>query len=471
MMESPRENFGNDVFFMERGLLLEEIQGLIDDICRTEVIPPEKIWEFTEFGYRELLIEVTHSSDLQSIFDLAVESAAQYPDDHRMRHLRDLLKLRMTMQSSDSALLELGRNESCRTWHDDEHCVHAVPETIAGVPCYTAKAIFQGVLQWDQRTWPNSDEDKKSALHRQTLSQLLAADKPPHLLLPECIAYVEDRTAMSSVEWVMTMPHGSRESTNLVSLHQLLSRAQERPTMDLRVALALKLAVSPRDILAVGWIQGATQSGHILFSYEQSSLLPDAGQRMGALPGSDLGKPIWLCFDYGRSYDDSVISWKMHDRTWDPYRWPTQQGRPPEAGTARKVHDIYAFGLLLLEILHWEPLHKLVRLKSGPSASEARNVRIRGELLGKEPTSRLGGQNPVSKLEADFPMYGFAVRSAIVAYGDEGMGVEEDIDESSIGIALFINRAFQQSVVERLQESLFSSDQKGVVMSSLFALS
>jgi hypothetical protein len=103
-------------------------------------------------------------------------------------------------------------------------------------------------------------------------------------------------------------------------------------------------------------------------------------------------------FEYSRPRSTKPTSRSLNPR-WDIYRWPTIQNGVPKEGTSRKRYDIYSFGLLLLEIAHWQPLHKLLCLKKWPAPS-TQNCRVRGWLLNEEslPPFR-GKKNPLPNSE------------------------------------------------------------------------
>lgn len=67
--------------------------------------------------------------------------------------------------------------------------------------------------------------------------------------------------------------------------------------------------------------------------------------------------PWVLGFEYSRPDPFFSAGQADFEPTRDIYRHPDRQGQPKE--TFKKIHDIYALGVVLLEIGLWEPAVKL----------------------------------------------------------------------------------------------------------------
>ncbi|KAK3369493.1 hypothetical protein B0T24DRAFT_722387 [Lasiosphaeria ovina] len=86
----------------------------------------------------------------------------------------------------------------------------------------------------------------------------------------------------------------------------------------------------------VGWLHQGVSSHNIVFFRGQDVV------------DVDYANPFLCGFDYSRAADEA--STPRHQRgNSDVYRHPDRQGFPP-AKSHKKTHDLYAFGLLLLEI-------------------------------------------------------------------------------------------------------------------------
>jgi hypothetical protein len=99
---------------------------------------------------------------------------------------------------------------------------------------------------------------------------------------------------------------------------------------------------------------------HESFRSENILLFPDARS-----PEKDAKRPIkytepWvLGFEFSRPEPFFSAGQADFEPSRDIYRHPERQGQPQEI--FKKIHDIYALGVVLLEIGLWEPAIKLER--------------------------------------------------------------------------------------------------------------
>lgn len=149
---------------------------------------------------------------------------------------------------------------------------------------------------------------------------------------------------MANYAFVYDFPATTSQS-ELVNLRELLS--SDDPTAKLPLAqrfqIAKDVATAVGTLHADGWVHKSLRSENIvLFTSSNSDTTAEYSQ------------PYLVGFDYSRQENAAT------DRTWDEdhernlYRHPDRQG-PPLVGFTRN-HDLYALGLVLLEIGMWRPL-------------------------------------------------------------------------------------------------------------------
>jgi hypothetical protein len=108
----------------------------------------------------------------------------------------------------------------------------------------------------------------------------------------------------------------------------------------------------------------------------------------------------------------------------------------------QRSYDVYALGIILLEIAHWQPINlilgPLLKDKDGPTSSEAENVR--SNLLAPSPASHI--LPDLRGMVGD--RYHLAVDSCI-----RGL-VGDDEEEDDIGISMRLHEGFIKNVVDNL---------------------
>ncbi|PUU75252.1 hypothetical protein B9Z19DRAFT_359246 [Tuber borchii] len=202
-----------------------------------------------------------------------------------------------------------------------------------------------------------------------------------------------------------------------MSLHTAIGSLtrQSRPTLGQRFAIAHSIGYSLIEWFLVGWVHKSINSKNILFFRQERQ-------------GLDFDSPYLCGFEYARpSGGISNDALKSKGLDWDIYRHPARRGFPTE--TFGKIHDIYAFGVLLLELGLWQLAPQLF----GPTAKPTPSV-IQ-ETLVKNARERLGhfmGQN---------------YRDAVLLCLESSLAAELDDKRDSRLIA-----AFKEKVVAILEE-------------------
>ncbi|EXL39218.1 hypothetical protein FOCG_18172 [Fusarium oxysporum f. sp. radicis-lycopersici 26381] len=107
------------------------------------------------------------------------------------------------------------------------------------------------------------------------------------------------------------------------------------------------MALAVLNLHLVGWVHKNLRSSNIVFFRPG----PD-----WSLTNKERLADPWLCgFEYSRPEANGAESWKLEDPNLlrNTYRHPDRWGKPTV--TFERKHDIYALGVVLLEIGLWEP--------------------------------------------------------------------------------------------------------------------
>ena len=172
----------------------------------------------------------------------------------------------------------------------------------------------------------------------QDLTRLLSSPRAPSFRSLRCKGYFNDPTE-SAYCLVFDRPAQSSANVTPRSLLSLL-RSSYMPSVSQRIQLALDLTTTLLHIHAGGWLHKGLRSDSILF-----------------FPASEtaartLADPYILGYEYSRRVGTGEISDKPSDNpSRDIYRHPSAQG--PVSDTFHKAFDIYALGIVLVEIAYW----------------------------------------------------------------------------------------------------------------------
>lgn len=445
--------------------LNERIHELMGD-CRID-----EIQETTAKTYREMVIMCNELKDLKYLLEAAtrlMEVSSREPtrktafNNDNQETLRDLVRLK-ALKCASTEILHNGRIDAKLDINGYLTKVITVFRydgiTLLNQQYSVAKttdpgASFQirprGVLSRegiDCHVWiewrtaevlqDGSVEDKQSILRTATLAQMLSLDKPKHLYTPKCVGYIDNRASRNRFGWIFQMPQGSKVDTTLKTLHGILGQHVHKPTLSQRVAIAWKLASSLSYLHITDWLHKGVHSGNVMFPCDNESI--------------NVERPILSGFEYSRPQSSRTTSRSLDPR-WDIYRWPRTQNEVSKEGTSRTTYDVYSFGLLLLEIVHWQPLHKLLCLNRWPEPS-TQDCRIRGWLLGEESFPPFRNENPLAELRnIAGDKYWKATKHCLVAHGECGMRIDEDTDQSQTSeVGIKLQNAFNDLVVDELK--------------------
>lgn len=176
--------------------------------------------------------------------------------------------------------------------------------------------------------------------------QTLADDQ---IGLPKCIGWAERRTFG---EWLMLFekPAGLDNPKSLLSQLNTDQRAKG-PPLEERFRLAYRICSTMSRLWSIGWIHKNLRSSNIIWMEDKDESEPEAWKR-GRGP-----KYMVLGFEFARdveTFSDGRPDYKIERNV---YRHPNRQRKPTER--FRIIHDIYALGVLLLEIGLWRQVLSL----------------------------------------------------------------------------------------------------------------
>lgn len=432
--------------------------------------------EITAKTYREMVLARNEIQELRAMFGavtslIEASPATTNPESKRSHRnnetLRDLLKLKEISQASEDILSQLRDNDKLEdgkglgslitvprftsaafedglAWNDDGEGDE--PETMSRPRAVltTKEGDIPVWIEWKNlgQIVKGSTQEREAKLRTEALAEMLHKDKPQALCLPTSLGYFDDLQIYGSRRhaWIFEMPDGSDYATTIKSLYDILGDRQYRPSLSQRISLASKLASTVLYLHTVNWLHKGIRSDNVIFHFDHDDEF-------------DPTKPVLSGFDYSRPQSSGTTARAVDDQ-WNIYRWPDiQQGGEKKHGPFRKTYDVYSLGLVLLEIAHWMPLHKILELKSWPKVSQAESGKVRGWLLGTEGGGHFEGANPTEELRnVAGERYWAAVTRCFEAHGEKGLRVDEDADQSDdpeVGIKL--QEAFTKLVVEELK--------------------
>lgn len=150
---------------------------------------------------------------------------------------------------------------------------------------------------------------------------------------------------------VFCAPPGLNESTPL-SLHRAITSLPKaaQPTLGQRFEIAYTIGFALTEWFLIGCTHKSISSHNIFFVREDSE--SDWDNSSLFVGGYDFDRPVGEVVNAHFDHEDF---------TANIYRHPERQGLPSKEAKFEKIHDIYAFGVLLLEIGMWTVCQELLR--------------------------------------------------------------------------------------------------------------
>ena len=210
------------------------------------------------------------------------------------------------------------------------------------------------------------------------LASLLSASKHPDFRSLQCIGVARDNDK-GKIAFIYKAP-----SLNALQLPQSLRYLFGlNPSITERIRLALQITQSVKYFHTTGWLHKNLRSENVLFWHNNTSV---------SGIGSPLADPVLAGFTFSRQDSPSQISEQPSSNPQrDIYRHPDAMGEPSVSFTAAK--DIYALGIILLEIGEWRSLRSLVEKVIDVNKSDVPTeqlAKVKPFLLDEGPKGGLG---------------------------------------------------------------------------------
>ncbi|KAL1610303.1 hypothetical protein SLS60_001969 [Paraconiothyrium brasiliense] len=261
---------------------------------------------------------------------------------------------------------------------------------------------------------------------------------------PHCLGYfqdVDEETGEDHCRFglVFEKPSSAHPSTRPMSLHSLLtSKDIDMPSLTDRIALMRLLSETLERLHAVNWLHKGLRSSNILF-------FSDCG------PAEvDYADPYISGFDYSRpAMNDDMTEKPPENASADIYRHPRVQGSglresSSPSSSYKKSYDLYALGVILLEIAYWRPIDAILKIENLEWAKPSVVFGVRKRLLDpKEPFLRYVRSHLGVTVEA-------VVRSCLL--GPQAFGLRDGVDEKNEEIGAELQKAFYEKVVRRFAQ-------------------
>ena len=179
----------------------------------------------------------------------------------------------------------------------------------------------------------------RDGLKIRKLAQILNSDKPTDFCSLKCLHWFHD-SYECHFGLVFEIPSGL--SLPCANLFELLGPTYRkvRPTLGQRFRIAHDIGLAMQKWHSVGWVHEEVCSRNILIF------------RSPGTNAWDFSKPFLGGFQYSRLESDFSDGLMVEDVHRNVYRHPSRQNIPLRTHNA--LHDIYAYGILLLEIGLWQ---------------------------------------------------------------------------------------------------------------------
>ncbi|KAF2731817.1 hypothetical protein EJ04DRAFT_578805 [Polyplosphaeria fusca] len=292
---------------------------------------------------------------------------------------------------------------------------------------------------YEPPTFASSSPDPKVLERVSKLALLLKEnDRPERFRVPHCIGYFNDvdpdtLDPRCRFGLAFEKPGSAHPSTRPISLHTLLTSPRAEvpmPSLTSRILLMRSLAETLEKLHAVDWLHKGLRSANILF-------FSDSGA--GDIEYSE---PYLSGFDYSRpATHDEWTEKPPENAREDVYRHPRVQGSGNRGNAAyKKSFDVYALGVVLVEIAYWRCVEEVLGIEDLGSAKPSVAMKVRGRLLEGSVLGYVRGHLG-ERVEG-------VVRACLEGPGAMGVGV--GVDEKSARGGEALGRGFYREVVRVL---------------------
>ncbi|KAF8538965.1 hypothetical protein BDD12DRAFT_805711 [Trichophaea hybrida] len=219
--------------------------------------------------------------------------------------------------------------------------------------------------------------------HGQDLAYVARIEKLARLLnIPttkfhtlKCMHWFEEREK-SRFGLVFEIPHVYE--SKLKSLKDVIQNEKGalRPSLGERFRIAYELGLALEEWHSVNWVHQSICSPKVLFLQPKSPNLDTTNW--------DYSSPFLGGFEYARPNTEPSTPRRVEDFEVNVYRHPSRQGIPTEQ--FHKEHDLYSYGVLLLEIGLWQLATDLFKQREVRSEVGIKPKKLREDLLRNAKT-------------------------------------------------------------------------------------
>ena len=181
----------------------------------------------------------------------------------------------------------------------------------------------------------------RDRLKIQKLACILTSEKSSDFRSLKCLHWFDDNYNLSYGLVFQAPASVSLPYATLLELLGLTHR-KVRPTLGRRFRIAHEVGCAIKKWHSVGWVHGAICSRNIFIFHSRETL------------AWEFSKPFLGGFNYSRRESDFSDGHRVEDINSNVCRHPSRQGVPLQRHDA--LHDIYAYGVLLLEIGLWQSI-------------------------------------------------------------------------------------------------------------------
>jgi Prion-inhibition and propagation/Protein kinase domain len=240
------------------------------------------------------------------------------------------------------------------------------------------RAIYQNAAVWIEWKEYNgqlglSADWNRILLERvQKLAMLLSSSStPPEFHVPHCLGYLDGSTAETDrFGLVYSIPARAATSTGPTSLRQCLQIGMG-VSLNTRMALAHAIAQSLMYLHAVSWLHKSVRSDNVLFFSEPSAV------------SADLSRPILSGFGYARP-DNADAETEQFARQLDQDLYRPPECQSTSTSRSKKSYDIYALGVVLMEIAYWKPIEEILQIDLGKKGARKDVRGIQARLISED---------------------------------------------------------------------------------------
>ena len=334
------------------------------------------------------IVSVTEKlSDMQLMQNIIQQTVTKDDNISTVAALRRL-KIDIETNSNDGLPLDEGSGDPARPQivrpKPPVLQAHRLEKTLANTGTnwvYEDQPVYVEMKRYDQA---DTDGVKGAILAARVdgLVLLLNEPKEPSFRTLHCMGSIQD-PRITSFLFVFKMP-------TPMPPRSLLSYFQSSyiPSVDERWRLAETAATTLLHLHASGWLHKGLRSENVLFFPAHENA-----------PRS-LEEPYFMGYEYARVDGPGETSDKpLDDPAQAIYRHPSAQG--PISETYIKAFDVYALGIMLIEIAYWKPFAKIIEKLIGKEKVSAKLMAfVRKFMLEDTPTGIL--QNVRFRVGNDF---------------------------------------------------------------------